>query len=241
MDKEFVYLDTVKVYDEKIFTIRRTGEWKKHIVKSYKLVLDRLKNIIDKTSPVKFFMSYDLLDEVIIDAVIGMRKITDSEFNSVEDPNSFKIAAYLAYWFLRHKPISLHYPDTFSLNNIKIINHGELNEEDYEYKLQKVIWNLKHINELVAVQMVLSYIFDFSRLLCDSETCEYIKNTEKEKFCFNSFNEMLIVLTRKLTYYFSYRTIAPKVIEHILEGYTLHPAWGLAGAQWSNAKKDGIV
>ena len=44
---------------------------------------------------------------------------------------------------------------------------------------------------------------------------------------------MYLAIQRKLTYYFAYRALAPKMIEHILEAYTFHPAWGLTGPHWS--------
>ena len=40
-------------------------------------------------------MNFSLLEETVVDAVIGMRKIVNSDNNFVEEPNAFKIAAYL--------------------------------------------------------------------------------------------------------------------------------------------------
>ncbi|MGN0486431.1 MAG: hypothetical protein ACI4GB_04290 [Acutalibacteraceae bacterium] len=230
MDR-FVYIKSIDIYDDTVFTKERTLEWENHLLDSYEDVFLGIKAKIDPVSPVKFNINKALLDETIIDAVIGMRKITDSSFNSVEDPNSFKIAAYLAYWWLRHKPASVYYPDNFELNDVKIV--GCPLGSDEEYERQKLIWQLKHVNELVAVQTVFTYIFDFDVVLCDKRSCRRIKNAEKERFCFENFEEMKDVLFKKLTYYFAYRPITPKTIEHILEGYTFHPAWGLTGPQWN--------
>lgn len=229
MDK-FIYIKPIEIYDDKIFTVERTNKWKNHLLNSYEDVFYGLKNKIDNAFPIKFSINESLFNEVIIDAVIGMRKITDSKFNSVEDPNSFKIISYLAYWWLRHKPVSVHY-STIKLDDITI--SGEFAEENKEYAKQKLIWQLKHVNELVAVQMVCTYIFDFDTVLCEERRCKYLKRKEKDKFCFETFEEMKDVLLKKLTYYFAYRAITPKTIEHILEGYTFHPAWGLTGAQWN--------
>lgn len=48
-------------------------------------------------------------------------------------------------------------------------------------------------------------------------------------------------MMQKLTYYFTYRAIAPKVIEHMLEGYAFHPAWGLTGPHWNTEILEDIT
>ena len=237
MDK-FVYVKKIDVYDEKVFTVERADVWRDHIINCYEDVFKGLKKRIDNVSPIKFYMNESLLHETIIDAIIGMRKITGSKYNAIEDPNSFKIAAYLAYWWLRHKPVCIHYPSCYKLEEIQL-NESEIVGDKEEAK-QKLIWQLKHINELVAVQMVCTYIFDFDTELCGEKQCKKIKKKEEERFCFESFEEMKAVLLKKLTYYFAYRTITPKVIEHILEGYTFHPAWGLTGPQWSLNENEDV-
>ena len=65
-----------------------------------------------------------------------------------------------------------------------------------------------------------------------------VKAKEKENFSFTDFEEMRETILKKLTYYFSYRAITPKVIEHILEAYTFHPAWGLTGAHWNKKEEE---
>lgn len=232
MREKFVYYDYVNIYDN-IFTEERLYEWKQHIVESYRAVYTNLKEKIDYDSPIQFNVSISLLDEVITDAVIGMRKITDSAFNSVEDPNAFKIAAYLSYWWLRHKPVSVHYPENYRLEDVHIKIDKTLSDEENEEARQKLIWRLKHINELVAVQMVVTYIFDLDKKVCGILECTKLKHNEGANFNFSDYDEMLEIFLMKLTYYFSYRAIAPKMIEHLLEAYTFHPAWCLTGAQWN--------
>lgn len=61
-----------------------------------------------------------MINEVVGDAVIGMSKIIDKTPHPVEHPNAFKISAYLGYWFLRHKPISVLYPNEVDLNRIQV-------------------------------------------------------------------------------------------------------------------------
>ena len=234
-----MFLSPITVYDGTIFTEERAREWKQHIRESYSYIYNDLKNRIDNSSMIDFFICKSLVDEVIVDAIIGMRKITDSQYNSIEAPNSFKIIAYLTYWWLRHKPVSLHYPSDRSIEDIVLKENSALSHEENELERQKVIWQLKHINELVAVQMSLSYIFDFSKSLCGKQSCKRIQNKEAANFCFESFDDMREAIVKKLTYYYCYRAIAPKVIEHMLEGYTFHPAWGLTGPQWASAKEEG--
>lgn len=240
MKEKFVYYGYVDICDD-VFTEDRLCEWKKHIIKSYKKVYEKLRGKIDFESPIQFFLSPSLLDEVIVDAVIGMRKITNSEYNSVENPNAFKIAAYLSYWWLRHKPVSVHYPVEFSLEDVTIKVNGELSDEDREEERQKMIWRLKHINELVAVEFVVTYIFNLDKELCGGIQCAKIKVIEGKKFGFKNYDEMLKIFVMKLTYYFSYRAIAPKMIEHLLEAYTFHPAWCLTGAQWNFEKQEDDI
>lgn len=239
MSNQFVFLSPVTVYDDKIFTEQRAAEWKKHIRTAYNAIYRDLSDKLDNSTKVRFFVCKSLVDEVVVDAIIGMRKITDSRYNSIEDPNSFKIISYLTYWWLRHKPVSIHYGKDFCLEDIKLSPTSKLSamsEKEREEERQKVVWQLKHINELIAVQMSLSYIFDFENLVCNNASCQRVKRKEKDKFCFETFDEMQEVIVKKLTYYFCYRTVAPKIIEHILEGYTFHPAWGLTGSQWASAK-----
>ena len=240
-NKKFVFLSKVNVFDEKVFTRERTDEWMDHIIESYQNIYDEFAKSLTPDTFIRFFLCGNLLEEVIIDAVIGMRKITDSAFNSIEDPNSFKIISYLAYWWMRHKPVSLHYPADQSLDTVQIRREPKQSDEDYEYCRQKMIWRLKHINELVAVQMVATYIFNFDKIICDRNECARVKQIELKNFCFADYDEMRDVILQKLLYYFCYRPIAPKIIEHMLEGYTFHPAWGLTGEQWAIAKQEGIA
>ncbi len=97
MNEEFVYYDYLNIYDDKVFTEKRVNGWKMHILECYADIFEGLKSKLDYDSPVCFNLSLSLLDEVIVDAIIGMRKIVHSENNSVDDPNTFKIAAYIAY------------------------------------------------------------------------------------------------------------------------------------------------
>ena len=224
-----VFYSLVDVIDDDngVFTVSKVWEWQEHLLASFEEVLNIMKAKIDSSSPVSFFLNRALVEETIADAIIGMKKVVDSRSHTIESPNAFKIASYLAYWWLRHKPVSIHYPSDYDLDDVQIIDNGCENPAEEQ---KQTVWKLKHINELVAVQMVVSYIFRFDKVLCGEKECKKVK--AEGNFCFSGFEEMKSEILWKLTYYFCYRAIAPKVIEHILEGYTFHPAWGLTGELW---------
>ena len=247
MPSGHVFISLVDVLDDEalpnpVFTREKVKKWRDHTLNAYEYVMSGLKKQIDSGYPVKFFCSRDLVDEVICDAIIGLRKITDIRgAHPVEDPNPFKVAAYLSYWWLRHKPVSVHYPKGYPLVETQMNVSSE--EEDVAKREQRtLVWRLKHINELVAVQMATTYIFSFEKVLCHTKECKRIKKRSEQQdvdFCFQNFDDMKTDLLQKLTYHFAYRAIAPKVIEHVLEGYTFHPAWCWTGALWSRQTGDG--
>lgn len=242
MDKfeDFVYLETINVSDPKVFNNDWISYWENHILNCYEDIFLPLKDKIALECPIKLAINVSLLEETVVDAIIGMRKIVDSRYNSIEEPNVFKVISYLAYWWLRHKPASVYTSKDCLIENVKLHGFENENAKTREHERQKLAWQLKHINELVAVQMICTAIFDFDNTLCDGQHCAYLKKTDPVSFTFDDFDDMKETLLKKLTYYLSYRTITPKVIEHILEGYTFHPAWGLTGEQWKREKEEKI-
>lgn len=233
MQKNPVYFDFVDVADEKVFTKQRMREWEKNLRDAYVDVLEAMQAKISKESPIQFFINISLLEETVVDAVIGMRKIVNSDNNFVEEPNAFKIVAYLTYWWLRHKPISTHFPEDFRLEYVKISDAQGVSDEVVQGECRRLAWQLKHINEYVAAQFALTYIFDFDREIC--RACDYkrIQKADGNKVVFEDFDDMRDKMFDKFIYYLSYRAITPKVIEHMLEAYTFHPAWGLTGSHWN--------
>jgi hypothetical protein len=223
-----VYPSIVKLIDE-VFTESLVIKWRDRMLNSYEIILSIIKRKIDPISPLKFFCSDTLVEEAVADAIIGMRKVIKS-VHPIEHPNAFKEAAYLTYWWLRHKPVSVHYPPKLSFEESVQIVDGDYNKEKEQ---QKIVWQLKHINEVIAVNFSANYIFKFDKVVCVDRECKRIKKASAN-FCFDDFSEMKKALLQKLTYYFTYRPITPKVIEHILEGYTFHPAWDLTGKLWSD-------
>lgn len=227
-----VKVDYVQITNDDFFTASRLAEWRIYIAKCCIDICDGLISKVDPVNCVTYFLSESLLKEVVGDAVIGMSKIIYQTPHPVEHPNAFKIAAYLGYWFLRHKPISILYPPNIDLDSIKVA-------PDYSTDPHYLSWQLKHINEAVAVNMVTSFIFDFDKQLCSDWKCKQNKRKNSfdgnPAFGFDDFNQQRQIMLQKMTYYFSYRAIAPKVIEHMLEGYAFHPAWHLTGPHWNTS------
>ena len=230
-----IQVQYIKLTNDDFFTQKRLAEWRLFISKC---CLDICEGLIAKVNPkkhVSYFISEALLYEVIGDAVIGMSKIINNTPHPIEHPNAFKIASYLGYWFLRHKPISVLYPSDTNLNDLELA-------PDVKTDARYLSWQLKHINEAVAVNIVTTFIFDFDKELCTKKQCKTIKKSNicegKSAFVFDSFDQQRKVLLQKLAYYFTYRAIAPKVIEHMLEGYAFHPAWALTGAHWDTNMSD---
>lgn len=227
MRYNYIDYDRISVFDNDVFTKQRAVKWRNHLLDCYKYVLEQIFDQLDLSCPIKFFISNALLEETLDDAIIGMKKIVGSDNNKIENPNTFKVAAYISYWWLRHKPISFIYPNDFDFN--KSLKSKADNNSDNE----KLVWRIKHINEIVAVNFVLTFIFRMDKEeICSVKVCKSIQKHDDKSFNFDSFEQMKTVMIEKLTYYFCYRAIAPKVIEHILEGYTFHPAWELTGAHW---------
>lgn len=230
MGDEQVLFNFISVFDEE-FTEEKSDEWYDLLLDAYEDVYDSFERIKDPTSPISFFISPSLVHETVVDAVIGLRKITDSKNNGVKEPNAFKVAAYLAYWWLRHKPVMVTHPKEYVIEMTELSESAKegKNNDEIDTSKRTFHWKLKHINELVAVQFVSSYIFQFDVAVCQQAQETNVKEKQGNKFSYSCFDDMKEEMLGKLLYYFSYRAIAPKVIEQILEAYTFHPAWSLTG------------
>ena len=116
---------------------------------------------------------------------------------------------------------------------------------DDENVAKALSWQLRHINEVIAVSIATTFIFDFQKQVCTGKDCARIRKHDVDcegnsLFGFSDFEQQRKIMIQKLTYYFAYRALAPKVIEHILEGYAFHPAWGLTGAHWNIGVEEEI-
>jgi len=234
-----VFLTPVQILHDDFFTQERSDDWKDFMGRCCLRICENFKSNIDVVSGVEYFLSISILDEVVGDAVIGMNAIVNKTPHHIEAPNAFKIAAYLSYWFVRNKPIIFLYPNGTDLDSIVIANGKKIDKN-------MLVWQIKHVNEIVAVDIATTLIFDFNNVVCKKSDCKRVAKNNivkiknelgikliDKRFDFSDFDELRKVITKKLTYFFTYRVITPKIIEHILEGYAFHPAWRLTGAHWS--------
>ncbi len=225
------------VLDEGFFNEELFAKWYNDLYECSQSILNAFKKSLGNIEGFYYQLNPTMLREVVYDAIIGLRKIVLSENNEVSEPNPFKIASHLGYWFIRHKPVMFCQWETeFDLTRIKFKDEIQQNEE-----LRLVtIWEIKHINEIIASAFMIRYIFliDSKNIICRNTELKKFKNNGK--FYFNDFSELSDAVIDKLRYHISYRCITPEVLEHFLEGYTLHPIWNLTANLWEaeeNEKK----
>ena len=234
MEKSFIYTTSLDAIQSDFFNETRFKEWYNILaifsVEYINTLTEKIGNIIG----IQYEINYTLLREVVYDAMIGLQTVVTSKNNGVEKPNPFKIAAYLGYWFIRHKPIYFRTMRDFDIENLTPATPLQPSE------IKEVINNMKHANEYVAATFLLRYIFDTSQNpVCEKYELQKVKRTGC--FYFENFEDMLRVIHSKLKYHLTYREISPKVIEHILEAYTLHPYAPYTSDFWNpNEEKDAL-
>ena len=217
MSSDCVFAEALPVLDDKFFTEERFKEWYNMLMdfsgESINLLREETGNIKD----ISYEVNTVLLCEVVYDAMIGLKTIVVSDNNTVNEPNPFKIASYLGYWFLRHKPIIFRAKAGLNLDEIQFANEVDADDR------KSIIVEMKHINEVAASRFLLRYIFkvECSRPICNQRRFKKAKATGC--MYFDSFPDMLLAIFEKLKYHLTYRDISPKIIEHFLEAYTLHP------------------
>lgn len=232
MNEGRIYFDKLAVADD-IFTKEKMLSWEQDLMESYESILKMFLSEMDPESPVAFAMNPSLLDDTIVDAVLGLKKITQSTNNTVDEPNTFKIVAYVTYWFLRHKPIQIFLTSGAWVEDVTVANSKDYNEIELQEANNVLAWKIKHINEYVAVTFALSNVFNYDIKIFNDKDFNRIKTVQADRIPFDSFEEMTDALVDKLIYYLSYRAIAPKIIEHFLEGYTYYPNYGLTDEHWA--------
>ncbi len=230
-----VLAKNLRVLDDGFFNKQLFAKWYNDLYSCTQSTLGEFKKTLGNVEGFYYQLNPTMLEEVVYDAIIGLRKIVLSENNDVTEPNPFKIAAHLGYWFIRHKPIMFcQWENDFSFEDITF---RDAIENDNELKMA-AIWEIKHINEIVATTFMIRYIFKInneSNIVCGKKN---LKNVQKKgNFYFQDFNELSDAVMDKLKYHISYRCITPEVIEHFLEGYTLHPIWELTANLWEAEEK----
>lgn len=205
------------VLDDNFFTEEKFREWYNMLLDFSEASINLLREETGNIMGISYEVNTVLLREVVYDAIIGLKTIVDSDNNEVKEPNAFKIASYLGYWFLRHKPILFRVEKNLNIDEIVFGNNAA------EADRNDIIVDIKHMNELVVARFLLRYIFqiDSSRPLCTPLKFKSIK--ARGCIYFDNFPDMLETIYAKLKYHLTYRDIAPKTIEHFLEAYTLHP------------------
>lgn len=219
--------------DDHYFNKDRFKEWCNLLYNFSHDSIEILHEEIGNVEGIAFEINTVLIQEAVYDAMIGLKTIVASENNEVQSPNPFKIAAYLAYWFVRHKPIIFRAESGLDINSIQL--NLRIAEED---RLE-IINEIKHLNEVVATRFMLRYIFevDSQKPLCTTKKAKSLK--AQGRFCFDCFEDMFAAVYEKLKYYITYREISPKILEHFLEAYTLHPYLPYTTDLW-NTEEDNV-
>lgn len=211
-----VFADELSVLDDDFFNEERFKEWYNILLSFAGETINELRDRTGNIDGVLYEINTVLLKEVVYDAMIGLKTIVVCDNNEVKAPNPFKIASYLGYWFLRHKPIIFRAVKDIDIDQLAFPpNVSEQQRKD-------IIFDMKHLNEVAATRFLLRYIFDMNKKPVCGKIC-YLNAKNKGNFYFDSFSEMLAIIYEKLKYYLTYRAISPKTIEHFLEAYTLHP------------------
>lgn len=226
-----VYFDNLEVADD-LFTEEIIYGWERALMTAYETILHDINEAKDPSCQVALAMNPSLLDDSIVDAVLGLKKITQSTNNTVDEPNTFKIVAYIMYWFLRHKPIQVYCSEGVWIEDVFVSNSSKYSKEEFDKLNKELAWKIKHVNEYVAVAFCLSHIFDYDVVVLSEKDFKKLKAAQGDRIPFDSFEEMTDALVDKLIYYVSYRAIAPKILEHFLEGYTYYPNHGLTDEHW---------
>lgn len=218
MDNKSVTVKDLTVLEGSFFTEERFRQWYNMLLNFAAETINVLCDEIGNIEGISFEINQILLKEVVYDAMIGLKTIVASKNNTIEAPNPFKVAAYLGYWFLRHKPIIFRATDSIDLENI--VFPPEIDED----RRKHIISDIKHLNEVAVTHFLLRYIFKTeckNKPVCGKLCFLKVKNTAN--FYFDSFEDMFKTIYDKLKYHLTYRAISPKTIEHFLEAYTLHP------------------
>ncbi len=232
MNCNSVFADSLPVLDDEFFTEERFQEWYNTLLEFAGETINILREETGNISGISFEINTVLLQEVVYDAMIGLKTIVISDNNTVKAPNPFKVASYLGYWFLRHKPIIFRVEKNLNINEVIFPSDVDENSK------KDIIVEIKHLNEVAVARFLLRYIFKLEspKPICDNRRFNKIKSTGCVYF--NSFPEMLNTIYEKLKYHLTYRDISPKTIEHFLEAYTLHPYMPYTCDLWNTQETD---
>lgn len=158
-----------------------------------------------------YAISEQLLLQTLIDAYDDLMRLT--EYHPTEHPNSLKEMAYIAYWFIRRKPLIIpgSYEDIISL----------VNEDFTEMARMHILF----INEYFATTLLNNSVFRGKRPKTDVDEGE-LEYAEEQLEIFNDF----------LFYSLVYRVDSPKYLEAMSLACTIYPAWEVDPQIWQKAK-----
>ena len=154
-----VYFDKLDVADE-IFTVDKMDEWESDLMVAYHEILAAILDDKDASCDIRLAMNVSLLNDTIVDAVLGLKKITQSTNNTVGEPNTFKIVEYIMYWLLRHKPVQIYCGKNVRVEDVFVKHPERYSAEEFEQVNNELAWKIKHVNEHVVVAFALSHIFN---------------------------------------------------------------------------------
>jgi len=153
-------------------------------------------------------LNESLFDQAIIDAIEDMKRLIN--FHPTKTPNAIKEAAYIAYWWLQRKPLTLS--DSIIVSKLNISAENKL--------------RLIFMNEYFLLAYIEMKVFDFSK--------------DAKPVCNNpkiiKFETQWKQARRYILYFLVYRTKSPKSIEALLVTSTLHPIRALTDDFWQNEK-----
>lgn len=172
-----------------------------------------LSKHVENTTGRKFHyaISEQLLLQTLIDAYDDLMRLT--EYHPTENPNSLKEMAYIAYWFIRRKPLIVpgEYEDIINTKNENFTEMARM--------------HILFINEYFATMLLYNSIFRGKKLR---------KDIKKEEIA--SAEEQLDIFSGFLFYSLVYRVDSPKYLEAMSLACTIYPAWEVDPQIWQKAK-----
>lgn len=197
-------------------------KFKEKFWKTYKFLIDTAK-INEKTlskfvkeitgKEFHYAISEQLLVQLLIDAYDDLMRLT--EYHPTEYPNSLKEMAYIAYWFIRRKPLIItgSYEDVINIKNENFTEMARM--------------HILFINEYFATTLLYNSVFR-SKIPKKGVGTKELENAEEQLEIFSGF----------LFYSLVYRVDSPKYLEAMSLACTIYPAWEVDPKIWQKVKQE---
>lgn len=174
-----------------------------------------LSKSVERTTGMKFHcaISEQLLLQTLIDAYDDLMRLT--EYHPTQNPNSIKEMAYIAYWFIRRKPLIVpgEYEDIVNTENKNLTEMTRM--------------HILFINEYFATILLYYSIFRNKKPR---------KGVNEEEIA--SAEEQLDIFSGFLFYSLVYRVGSPKYLEAMSLACTIYPAWEVDPQIWQKVKQE---